>query len=333
MTNKSTDKPRLPLPLPGDVDLSDLPYMPMHDQRLMKSKAWLLAKNFRGGGPGLGFCLFNLWAEAFRSVPAGSLDDDDDMLADKARCDIEFWSVIKDKALRGWERHGGRLWHPVICELAWDTWLQRLSGRHLKALDSHRAAAKRAMDNGRLPPDPPGGLVEWVADKYPATSAYQVAILVAAGGARPDDRPPDKIKGPLDFEPKRSEGKVIPPLIPPAVAVDKPETGKEGRTKADRQAWFAKELNRLENEFKFMLPVMLANMQRPGVTGKFGLVQAFKGGWLTRGPGGGAVIVLPSKQRADAVTAQHGDWMRHYWPDLTVRHAKVDELRARKIAA
>jgi hypothetical protein len=351
----------LPLPLPADVDLSDMPFMPMHDVRLMKSKAWLLARNWRGGGPGLGFALMNLWFEAFRSVPCGSLDDDDDMLADKARCDIEIWISYKEKALRGWERHGGRLWHPVICELAWDLWQQRLSGRHEKAVRSHRMSAKRAMDKGIDPPDPPGALDDWLADEYPATFGYQAKLASVSGvpqGIGISDTPgsaavsqpldgaeqsnfqgvgtPDnpgcdghKSECALNIGPKRREGKINTPLTPQQRPADTPQRGKEERRPDDRKAWFGQELRRLENEFRPMLATMLTYLQQPGVAGKYGLVASFNGCWVQRGATGKCEIVAKSKQRADAIVAQHGQWMQHYWPDIVVRHARVDELRAR----
>lgn len=332
MSDKATDKPMLPLPLPGDVDLQDMPFMPLRDKRLMSSRAWLHAKNWRGGGPGLGFCLFNLWVEAFRAVPAGSLEDDDDMLADKARCDIDSWTVYKDKALRGWERHGGRVWHPVVCELAWELWLARLSAKHGKAQDSWRNLAKRAADKGNEPPDPPGSLADWIAANFPATAAYQAALIAAQGGAVASPRPADKLENPSDIPPKRSEDKVIPPLPPMAQPVDRPARGKERRTPADGKAWFVTELQRLENEFRPMLPVMLSELQQPGVAGKYRLVNCFKGCWIERAPHGKTAIVARSVQRARAIITEHGPWLNHYWPDLTVRHARVDELRARPAA-
>lgn len=324
-----TDKAMLPLPLPGDVDLQDMPHMPLQDKRLMSSRSWLHAKNWRGGGPGLGFALFNLWAEAFRSVPAGSLEHDDDMLADKARCDIDTWAAYKDKALRGWERHGGRMWHPVVAEIAWDLWLKRLAARHVKAMESHRSAAKRAMDKGVEPPDPPGGLADFIAAKYPATSAYMSSLSVAHGGAAASPHPADIPDNTSDIEPKRSEGEDKTPLTPQRGPVDRSERGKERGKGGEGKAWFAKELTRLEKEFGPMLPTMLMNLQRPGIVGKYGLVNSFKGCWIQRGANGKAVIVARSAQRAKAIVADHGDWLLHYWPDLTVRHACVDELRAR----
>jgi hypothetical protein len=323
---------RISLPLPSDVDLSDLPFMPLHDKRLVKSRAWLQAKNWRGGGPGLGFCLFNLWVEAFRSVPAGSLEDDDDMLADQARCDIEFWTVIRDKALRGWEKRGGRLWHPVIAELAWDLWLQRLKARHEKALDSHRAAAKRATDAGRMPPDPPGGFHDWMGANYPASFAYQAALVTAQARELAKGNPPDNPENRSDIVPKRSEGKGLTPLTPQQRQAEGPERRKDGQEPGGRKRWFTLELTRLENEFRPMLPVMLSQLQRPNAQGKFVLVETFKNCWVERGVGDLAVIVAPSKARVNKIIAEHGAWMRQFWPDLQFRHARVDELRRRECA-
>jgi hypothetical protein len=325
---------KVTLPLPPEVDVSDLKFMPLQDNRLMKSRAWLKAKNWRGsGGPGLGFCLLNLWVAAFRTKPAGSLDDDDDMLAEAARCDIGFWQTIKDEAMRGWEQHDGRLWHPVICEIAMELWMSRLAARHIKTLESHRAAAKRAMDRGVEPPDPPGGLLEWMERQYPATAAYQDAV--PRPGDKPE-RPPDRGGNLPDKTPKQSKGKDIPPFTPQTGHPDAPALkGLEGgatRTPAERKLWFARELNRLENEFSRQLPLMRTYLGTRQASWKYGLVKAFRGCWLG-GATGPPEIVAPSVGQARAILADHGEWLRAHWPNLTVRHARVDELRARKAAA
>lgn len=324
----------LQLPLPSEVDVSDLPFMPLQDGRLMKSRAWMKAKNWRGqGGPGLAFCLVNLWIGAFRSKPCGSLDDDDDMLANEADCDISFWHQIKAEALRGWESHGGRIWHPVVCEIGWPLWLARLSYRHSRALDSHRAAAKRALDKGKVPPDPPGGLLEWMQSTHPQTFAYQAAL------PRPTDKvicTDDKRENLTDFEPKGRKGKDIPPITPHGMP---PEglalmglEGGSGRTPAERKAWYARELARLEAEFGPMLVLMRSYLQSPGVQWKFGLVRWFKGCWLVQHNGAPSQIVVPSIGRAKAILKTHGEWLQTHWPGLTVRHAQIDELRARRAA-
>lgn len=322
-----TGKRALSIPLPADIDLSDLPHIPLFDQKLSKSRAWLSAKSWRGEGPGLAFALMNLWTGAFRTVPAGSLEDDDEVLANQAGVSMEHWLPMKAKALRGWERHGGRLWHPLICELAWDLWIKRLHGRHAKAIDSWRAAAKRATDKGHEVPDPPGAFDQWIAAKLPASFSYWRA-LIEKTDAPFSEHPNDKPESGSDSRPKGREGKVIPPIIPQGRPPDRPE-GLGKSAPAGRKLWFAKELARLQSEFRPMLNHMLANLQRPGVGGEFGLVQSFKGCWIQRNARGQPEILARSKRRADLIMRQHGDWLSHYWPDLIIRHAKVDELRKR----
>ncbi len=106
----------------AEIDLRDFPFMPLHVGRLQKSKAWLQCKR----SPELAFYLMNLWMRAWHEVPAGSLDDDDDVLADAAMCAPTQWQKIKQKVLRNWEKgDDGRLYHPVVTELAAEAWARK----------------------------------------------------------------------------------------------------------------------------------------------------------------------------------------------------------------
>ncbi|PWC96934.1 DUF1376 domain-containing protein [Azospirillum sp. TSO5] len=97
------------------IDLRHIPYMPLVIDRLRRSKAWLQCKR----RPDLAFYMMNLWMHSWHEVPAGSIEADDDVLADAAMCSPERWDEIKGAVLRGWEQgEDGRLYHHVVVELA-----------------------------------------------------------------------------------------------------------------------------------------------------------------------------------------------------------------------
>lgn len=100
--------------LPAECDLRDFAFMPLYIARLQRSKAWLMCKR----DPALAFYLLNLWMRAWHEVPAGSIENDDDVLADAAMADPKTWDRIKAKVLRGWEQRDGRLYHSVVTEIA-----------------------------------------------------------------------------------------------------------------------------------------------------------------------------------------------------------------------
>ena len=109
-------------PIAADVDLRDFPFMPLDVPRLRRSKAWLYAKR----RPEIGFYMINLWCSSWHEVPAGSLEDDDDVLADLAMCSLEKWPRVRAAALRGWVKSkDGRLYHAVVVEKAIEAWSQK----------------------------------------------------------------------------------------------------------------------------------------------------------------------------------------------------------------
>lgn len=126
---------------PIECDLRALRFMPVEIERLFRSKAWLQAKR----NPALGFYMMNLWARSWHEVPAASLEDDDDVLADAAMCSPDEWPSVKAAALRGWVKcTDGRLYHPVVAEKALDAWKQKLD------FDSRRAGfQKMQSDKGK----------------------------------------------------------------------------------------------------------------------------------------------------------------------------------------
>jgi uncharacterized protein YdaU (DUF1376 family) len=117
----------LPAPLvPAEVDLRDFAFMPLEVSRLLRSRTWLKARR----RPEIGFYLVNLWAGAWHEVPAGSLPDDDDVLADLARCTPARWRKLRGDILAAWVRCAdGRLYHPVVAEKAREAWAHKLAQR------------------------------------------------------------------------------------------------------------------------------------------------------------------------------------------------------------
>jgi hypothetical protein len=118
---------QLPAPLtPRECDLSDFPFMPLEIARLRRSKTWRKAKR----NPELAFPLINLWTAAWHDVPAGSLEDDDEVLADLAMCSPVKWKRLRDQVLAGWVKcNDGRLYHPTVCEKVRESWEAKLEHR------------------------------------------------------------------------------------------------------------------------------------------------------------------------------------------------------------
>jgi len=122
----------------ADCDLRDFQFMPLLVSRLRRSKAWLMAKK----QPALGFYMVNLWTASWHEVPAASLEDDDDVLADLAMCDLKTWAKVKAQALHGWVKcSDGRLYHSVIAEQATASWQSRKGYR--ERLSKARDAKKQ----------------------------------------------------------------------------------------------------------------------------------------------------------------------------------------------
>lgn len=172
----------LPEPLtPAGCDVRSLPYMPFDVIRLRRSKSWLGAKR----DPALGFYLMNLWTAAWHEVPAGSVEDDDDALADLAMCDPRKWSRVRDAVLRGWVKcSDGRLYHPVVSEKV----INALEGREGQRQRTEAARQSLLEKRQRLSPDPTESVTKSVADLS---------------------------QTPKGREGKKSKGKKEPPYSPP----------------------------------------------------------------------------------------------------------------------
>ena len=122
--------------LPPDVDLTDFAKIMIDITRLRGSAfdAMHDSEAWRAG--------VNLWLSSWHNTPAGSLDDDPESLCKAAGLgrDMRGWQRVRDKALRHWVSGGdGKIYHPVVCEVALEAWIEKLATR----LQSARANATR----------------------------------------------------------------------------------------------------------------------------------------------------------------------------------------------
>lgn len=119
--------------VPARVDLRDFAFMPMEFGRLFSSDTWTLSNDAEK------VAAITLWGKSWAQVPAGSLPDDDRLLAAHSGAG-QRWKRVKEMALRGWRKaDDGRLYHPVVCEKALEAWLGKLADR----LSSGAGNAKR----------------------------------------------------------------------------------------------------------------------------------------------------------------------------------------------
>ncbi|WP_159728350.1 DUF1376 domain-containing protein [Methylosinus sp. Ce-a6] len=144
----------LPEPLlPPFVDLRDFRFMPLIIEQLRRSKQWLIAKR----RPEVGFYSLNLWAASWHELPAGSMEDDDDVLADAAMCSPERWPSVRDDALRGWIKcSDGRLYHPTVCAEAANAWNDKAHHRWRKECERVKKENSRRKEKGLPPLELPG---------------------------------------------------------------------------------------------------------------------------------------------------------------------------------
>lgn len=113
----------LPAPLtPAVSDLRGMPYMPLELVRLFESDLYMLSsgEEFKAA--------LTLWGRSFYQVPAGSLPDDDRILAHLSGA--KRWQSVKKMALRGWIKCAdGRLYHSTVAEKVAEAWAARLARR------------------------------------------------------------------------------------------------------------------------------------------------------------------------------------------------------------
>jgi len=131
----------LPEPMtPPDCDLRGMAFMPMDIVRLLDSDFYATTSGdeFKAG--------LTLWCKSFLQVPAGSLPDDDRILAHLSGAGAR-WRKLRARSLHGWVKCAdGRLYHRTVAEKCCAAWAARLAQRV-------RTEAARAAKLGR--PKPP----------------------------------------------------------------------------------------------------------------------------------------------------------------------------------
>lgn len=137
----------LPAPLvAADVVLRDFDYMPLFGERLFKSDTWILCDDVER------VAALRAWWASWHQEPAGSLPDDDRLLSDLCGYGVAVsaWKKVRPAALRGWVRcSDGRLYHPVVCEIASDVHRKKRKKEADTAAERERKRRKRAQS----PPD------------------------------------------------------------------------------------------------------------------------------------------------------------------------------------
>lgn len=133
---------------PHDCDLRAFPTMPMDAVRLFGSEFHAVASDaaWRAG--------VTLWLRSWHQMPAASLPDDDVQLARLAELgkDVKAWAKIRAQALHGWVKcDDGRLYHPVVAEMAMSAWAKRKAFKERSAKASSRrwASKKDGVDDAK----------------------------------------------------------------------------------------------------------------------------------------------------------------------------------------
>lgn len=132
-------------PLSDDINLSGLPFMPLDVLRLADSDFVAIATGDEFKAAVL------LWCKSWHQVPAGSLPNDDRVLAHLSGAGKD-WKKISAVALRGWTlASDGRLYHPVIVEKALAAFDAREAYRDKRQKDADRIRRWRDKSKPETP--------------------------------------------------------------------------------------------------------------------------------------------------------------------------------------
>lgn len=189
-----------PAPLvPAEVDLRDFAFMPLDVVRLRDSGLTAKASGdeFRAA--------VLLWCASWHQVPAASLPDDDDELANicgYSRSRRE-WAKVREGARRGWLAcSDGRLYHQAVAGKALEAWIEKLAS----AIGGAVGNAKRwnvAIDTGRLRVQFCEAVDALRALDPQSRTLKKKAVAVLTAPSPPDSPPDTPPDSPPDSHPDR----------------------------------------------------------------------------------------------------------------------------------
>lgn len=133
--------------VPPEVDLRDFGFMPLDVRTLLSSSLWIKAKK----DPRVAHAAVSLWCESWHQVPAASLPNDDEVLAELARCDAKEWARVRERALSHFVLCAdGRLYHRTVAAKAIEAWQSKTKQRQrTAAATAARAGKRRGRDDDR----------------------------------------------------------------------------------------------------------------------------------------------------------------------------------------
>lgn len=240
----------LPKPLiNSEVDLREFDYMPLYGKRLFTSETWINAD------PEEKVAALRLWWASWHEEPAGSLPNNDRMLAELAGYGvaIKAFQVVKANAMRGWiECSDGRLYHPIVCEIAEESW----KGKKKKVEENERDRARKAAKRSRLPADKQVETAKRPREKADTSTGHDVGKREVSAGQSVDMEktsdgktemsdgqtqkssemsggipPENALKGSR----REEKGKIIPS---PPPSLDVPRDGSDGAGTGDKPMGF-----------------------------------------------------------------------------------------------
>lgn len=204
-------------PVPADLDLRDLQWMPLDVVRLRDSELAAVAdaEAFR--------VAVISWCVAWHQVPASSLPDDDAALARLLGFgrDLKGWRKVRAAgALRGWQRHAdGRLYHPVVAEKANQAGEQKAAHRRRRERDAERLRRWRESrgEGGDETPPETGDETGFVAKRQDKTGPDRTGPSKRASSSSSDVSPPAATTTATTTHPSRDRVGIDPGAVRQAI--------------------------------------------------------------------------------------------------------------------